>query len=399
MTDYKVNLDVYHGPMDLLIYLVRKEELDIHSVPISKITEQYVRYVELLTELNPNISGEFLVLAATLMEIKTRALLPAYEGAEDGEEDPLIDPRVDLVQQLLQYKQFKDAAEELDEFAKNQSRQFPRSPSDIKFEDEFDLEVPEDAFTLGFIGYEDSTFYSEGVSVLLEDKQLLAKGTSKAGFTSLWMISVTDPANFTQGVYRFMLTFRFDDLKQHFSDLASEYCDDEWILGGNDTDYYPIELNIVDTLSSTLKQANFELDCPYQFYLTGKYGDAKTRFEAIIVSRPNSIPARIGVSLCLEGLGQLGEAEQKWGETINLLDNNADLLMCDQETQFLQEVVRSYLANCYEAQDKLDDAEAMFVQCIELLKRPVYGQDRWSRGFGHDRLLKLQRGLSSIRDE
>ena len=113
MSEYHVNLDVYNGPLDLLLYLIRREEVDIHNIPIATITEQYVQYVEMIKELDPNLAGEFLVLAATLIEIKTRMLLPTPEAGQDEGEGVEIDPRAELVRQLLEYKSFKDAAEDL----------------------------------------------------------------------------------------------------------------------------------------------------------------------------------------------------------------------------------------------------------------------------------------------
>jgi len=130
--EYRVNLDIYNGPLDLLLYLIRREEVDIHDIPIARITEQYVSYVEMLSKLDPNISGEFLVLAATLMEIKTRILLPAPEAIEGEEEGLEIDPRADLIRQLLQYKAFKDAAGDLQRAADVQSLKFPRKPGKLE---------------------------------------------------------------------------------------------------------------------------------------------------------------------------------------------------------------------------------------------------------------------------
>ncbi len=131
MPEYRVNLDIYNGPLDLLLYLIRREEVDIHDIPIARITSQYVKYVEMLQQLDPNLAGEFLVLAATLMEIKTQILLPVQES-EDGEEEGLeIDPRADLIRQLLQYKAFKDAAGDLQQSAEIQSLKFPRKPGGI----------------------------------------------------------------------------------------------------------------------------------------------------------------------------------------------------------------------------------------------------------------------------
>jgi len=128
MQDYRVQLDIYQGPLDLLLYLIRREEVDIYDIPISRVTQQFVEYVELLREIDPNAVGDFLVMAATLMEIKSRLLLPT-PPVEEGEED-LGDPRLDLVRQLLQYKSFKDAACRLGEIAEERSMRFSRVPSE-----------------------------------------------------------------------------------------------------------------------------------------------------------------------------------------------------------------------------------------------------------------------------
>ncbi len=106
--EYKVRLEVFEGPLDLLLYLIKKEELDIHNIPIERITSQYVQYLELMQMLDLNVAGEFLVMAATLMMIKSRMLLPVEERPELEEEEE--DPRWDLVRQLVEYKKFKDAA-------------------------------------------------------------------------------------------------------------------------------------------------------------------------------------------------------------------------------------------------------------------------------------------------
>ena len=128
MADYRVNLEIYNGPLDLLLYLIRREEVDICDVPIARITEQYLGYVELLTQLDPNLTGEFLVMAATLMEIKTRMLLPSAPPEEVTPGDIEIDPRAELIRQLLEYKAFKDAAEDLRTAQAARAEKFSRSP-------------------------------------------------------------------------------------------------------------------------------------------------------------------------------------------------------------------------------------------------------------------------------
>jgi len=109
--DYKVDLEVFEGPLDLLLYLIRREEVDIYDIPIEKITAQYMAYLEVMRMLDLNIAGEFLVMAATLMMIKSRMLLPVESrAAEEESDEEWIDPRLDLVRQLIEYKKFKDAA-------------------------------------------------------------------------------------------------------------------------------------------------------------------------------------------------------------------------------------------------------------------------------------------------
>ena len=122
-TEYRVKLDVYNGPLDLLLYLIRRDELDIHDIPIAHITEQYCRYIEVLREIDLTLAGDFMVMAATLIQVKTRMLLPR-PGLDEEEEDGL-DPRLELVRQLLEYKSFKDAARDLGESAEAAASRYP----------------------------------------------------------------------------------------------------------------------------------------------------------------------------------------------------------------------------------------------------------------------------------
>ncbi|HBG26419.1 MAG TPA: chromosome segregation protein ScpA [Phycisphaerales bacterium] len=143
MTNYRINLDVFSGPLDLLLYLVRKEEVDIYDIPISKVTEEYVRYIEMLKLFDIELAGEFLVMAATLMEIKSAMLLPKDQA--DALEADAADPRRELIRQLLEYKKFKDAANMLNLSAQTQQQKFSRSDNIItslqpNTEPELDLE-------------------------------------------------------------------------------------------------------------------------------------------------------------------------------------------------------------------------------------------------------------------
>ena len=131
MTDYRVNLDMFVGPLDLLLYLVRKEEVDIYDIPIAKITDQYIEYIEILKSLNIDLAGDFLVMAATLMEIKSAMLLPKTSPAQLADDD-LADPRAELIRQLLEYKRFKDAANLLNAAADEHSQRFSRPDTVIE---------------------------------------------------------------------------------------------------------------------------------------------------------------------------------------------------------------------------------------------------------------------------
>lgn len=107
---YKIRLEIFEGPLDLLLYLVKRDHLNIYDIPIAKVAEQYLEYINLMQLLDLNIVGEFLVMAATLMQIKSKMLLPAEESQGQEEEE---DPRAELVKRLLEYEKFKEIAENL----------------------------------------------------------------------------------------------------------------------------------------------------------------------------------------------------------------------------------------------------------------------------------------------
>ncbi len=128
--DYKVKLEVFEGPLDLLLYLIKKEEVDIYEIPIERITTQYMEYLSLMQLLNLEVAGEFLVMAATLMYIKSRLLLPEDQQVTDTEQEDGEDPRWELIRQLVEYKKFKEAALQLAQREAEQSRMFPRRVGD-----------------------------------------------------------------------------------------------------------------------------------------------------------------------------------------------------------------------------------------------------------------------------
>ena len=124
LADYQVVLDTFRGPLDLLLYLVKRDEVDIRDIPIARVADQFKHYLDVLTLIDVERAGDFLVLAATLMEIKSKMLLP--QAAESPERE--ADPRQELVRQLIQYKRFKEAASLLEEWAERAAQRLPRSP-------------------------------------------------------------------------------------------------------------------------------------------------------------------------------------------------------------------------------------------------------------------------------
>jgi segregation and condensation protein A len=150
--EYRVELDVYNGPLDLLMYLIKRDELDIYDIPIARITESYLAYVGMLKNLHEregldiDVAGDFLVMAATLMEIKSAMLLPRAPATE-GQGEPsaateLADPRYELVQKLLEYKRLKDSAHLLESRREEFETRFPRQP--VKGEGQSDEPPPLD---------------------------------------------------------------------------------------------------------------------------------------------------------------------------------------------------------------------------------------------------------------
>jgi len=133
MAEYKVQFEVFEGPLDLLLYLIKKEEVDIYEVNLTKLATQFIEYIDTMRLLDLEIAGEFLVMASTLMYIKSRELLPVdqqavVEGEEEGE-----DPRWELIRQLVEYKKFKDAAAKLQTLESRQENVFPRVPGKLEF--------------------------------------------------------------------------------------------------------------------------------------------------------------------------------------------------------------------------------------------------------------------------
>jgi segregation and condensation protein A len=129
-SEYKVKLEIFEGPLDLLLYLIKRDELNIYDISIERITRQYLEYLEAFKELNIEVAGEFIIMASNLLYIKSRSLLPLDQQppADEAEED---DPRWELIRQLIEYKKFKDAAAQLHDRARERENIFVRGASDL----------------------------------------------------------------------------------------------------------------------------------------------------------------------------------------------------------------------------------------------------------------------------
>lgn len=200
MSDYKVQLEVFEGPLDLLLHLIKKNEVDIYHIPIAKITSQYMEYLDLMKMVIPDVAGEFVVMGATLMYIKSRMLLPQDQQVidPDAAADEL-DPRWDLIRQLVEYKKFKEAAEQLHHKALIQEQVYARHQTSLGFET-----PPEDASLIGDVSIFDllnafnralkRTENAEDLREIFEDRFTV---TDKIDFI-LKLTTVEDKTTFTK---------------------------------------------------------------------------------------------------------------------------------------------------------------------------------------------------------
>lgn len=198
--DYKVALEAFEGPLDLLLHLIRKEEIDIYNIPIGRITGQYLAYLDRMRALDINVAGEFIVMAATLMLIKSRLLLPEEEReeADDDAAEPL-DPRLDLVRQLVEYKKYKDLANTFSYWETLRAATYPKgSPAEP-------LPAADPAKKLGDIGTDE---LMEAFKRVLER----AKETVSFGHLKMRRWSVPDKINAILGRIALQPHVRFDTL-------------------------------------------------------------------------------------------------------------------------------------------------------------------------------------------
>ena len=131
MSDFKIQFKVFEGPMDLLLFLVRKQEVDIYEVNMTELATQFLEYVEMMKRLDLELAGEFIVMASTLMYIKSRELLPVDQQVEVEDEEELEDPRWELIRKLVEYKRFKDITDDLQKLEFEQEKVYTRRPGSI----------------------------------------------------------------------------------------------------------------------------------------------------------------------------------------------------------------------------------------------------------------------------
>jgi segregation and condensation protein A len=177
MAEYKVKFEVFEGPLDLLLYLIKKEEVDIYEVNLTRLATQFIEYIETLRMLDLEVAGEFLVMAATLMYIKSRELLPIDQQVQTEAEEEAEDPRWELIRQLVEYKKFKDAAAQLQAREAERENVFPRRPGKLVFE-------PEAPSPRGDVSLFDLV---NAVSAVL--KRLGQRGDTREIFEDKWTVS------------------------------------------------------------------------------------------------------------------------------------------------------------------------------------------------------------------
>ena len=211
MAEYKVQFEVFEGPLDLLLYLIKKEEVDIYEVNLTKLATQFIAYIDMMREFDLEIAGEFLVMASTLMYIKSRELLPVdqqvvVEGEDEGE-----DPRWELIRQLVEYKKFKDAAAKLQVREGEQEKVFPRVPGKIEF-------VSDAPATKAIVSIFDLL---NAVNVVLQ-RFTKAESSSREIFEDKWTVS--EKIEYVMGVLNSRPSVRFAELFENASSRTEVIC-------------------------------------------------------------------------------------------------------------------------------------------------------------------------------
>lgn len=206
--NYRVKLEIFEGPLDLLLYLIRKAEVDIYDIPIALIVEQYMGCLELMRTLNLDVAGNFLVMAATLSHIKSQLLLPREEGEAEGEEEGQ-DPRAELVRRLIEYERFKEAAEGLMARPLLGRDVFVREPSQTLIQD-----------AAAAAGIPEVTFAEVGIFELLEAFQDVMDRSRETNWHEVTMerISIVDRINEILDLLRDIESISFDQLFTEVTD-------------------------------------------------------------------------------------------------------------------------------------------------------------------------------------
>jgi len=211
MAEYKVQFEVFEGPLDLLLYLIKQEEVDIYEVNLTKLATQFIAHIDLMREFDLEVAGEFLVMASTLMYIKSRELLPVeqqvvVEGEDEGE-----DPRWELIRQLVEYKKFKDAAAQLQTLEARQENVFPRLPGKIEFQSEAAPVKPE-------VGIFDLLNAVNGVLARFKKRE----GDAREIFEDKWTVS--EKIEFVLKVITERGSVRFAELFENAANRAEVVC-------------------------------------------------------------------------------------------------------------------------------------------------------------------------------
>ncbi len=205
---YRVKLPVFEGPLDLLLYLIRKNELDIYDIPVSLVVKQYMEYLDLMRSLDLDVAGEFLVMAATLSQIKSQMMLPGEPGEEEEEGE---DPRAELVKRLLDYQRYKEAAEEL------MAR--PVLGREVFVRDESTEAIEEAAECSGI---ESVRFAEVGIFELLSAFKEVMERAQVTDWHEVTMerVSIMDRINWMLEKLKEVETLSFDQLFTHVTDKA-----------------------------------------------------------------------------------------------------------------------------------------------------------------------------------
>ena len=171
-SDYRVQLEIFEGPLDLLLYLIKQQEIDIYDIPIAAITDQYLKYVQMMRDLDITVAGEYLVMAATLIYIKSKMLLPADSSTEEGEDEE--DPRQELVDRLLEHERFKKAADLLHDRQVVENSVWPRG--DDEFQEEEVETVSASVFDLVKSFHQMVERFKDNIVVKIEAENVTVEG-------------------------------------------------------------------------------------------------------------------------------------------------------------------------------------------------------------------------------